>query len=725
MKTKNLRFGGGAIAVAAALATGSTAFAQQTTDDEIVVTAQRRAENIQDVPASISAFTAESIRELNVQNVGDIADAIPNVIYQDNGLVARFNIRGITLNDTSEGNESPIGLYIDNSYFGYTGAGRAAIFDIERVEVLRGPQGTLYGRNTTGGLTHFISAEPTEELSGYASLQYGRFNSLILEGAISGQIVPGLRARLSLKSNTDDGFQENVAPGPRNGEAWGVTDELSGRLQFAADLGDATEVLLNLHATEADGTNVGYGHFGLRDPSDPVNVECSVSASLSGACEDFAGFRDPNADPTRIYSNIEPGPNQVSTNGGFVRITHDFGAITLTSQTSFENAEKLITEDADSSPNLLAEGTSTLDGQQFTQELRLNGEAGNSNWVLGLFYYQDDRDAAFFIEPGAIQTNHSNLTTDSIALYGDIQHNLTERLTLSAGLRYTRDDREHTGWFDDFFGFSGNQIPFSFDLTDESVTGRLVLSYDVSDDVMWYASVSTGAKSPAFNTLIATSDPDPNQAAPSDPEEITAYEIGFRSQLLDRRLRLNASAFVYDYRGMQQTFSPPGERTPRLANIDSADIRGLEIEATFNPIAALELSAILAFNDNEISSPGTVFDGNSLATSPETSYRVGAAYDFELGTGGILRVAGDYRWQDDVFFAPDNDPFETQQAYGIANAVVSWRPASGAFMVEAFGDNLFDEEYFSHSFAFRGFGGMNNAVWGRPLTYGVRVRADF
>jgi outer membrane receptor protein involved in Fe transport len=142
-------------------------------------------------------------------------------------------------------------------------------------------------------------------------------------------------------------------------------------------------------------------------------------------------------------------------------------------------------------------------------------------------------------------------------------------------------------------------------------------------------------------------------------------------------------------------------------------------------VPALELGAFLALNDNEISAPGTVFDGNTLATSPKTSYRINAAYDFDLASAGELRVSGDYRWQDDVFFAPDNDPYETQGAYGVANAVISWRPRSGEFSIDAFGDNILNEEYFVHAFTFRGFGGMTNAVWGRPRTYGLRLRADF
>jgi len=692
---------------------------EQQVSGDILVTAQRRSENIQDVPASVSAFDSATLRNLNVQNIGDVVQAIPNVIYQDNGLVARYNIRGITLNDTSEGNESPIGLYIDGTYFGFTGASKASIFDVARVEVLRGPQGTLYGRNTTGGLVSVISVEPTDELDGYASVQYGRFNQLIVEGAVGGPLSAAARVRISGKANVDDGFQENVEDGKR----WGKTKEFSGRFQLSLGNKDQTELLLNLHGTASDGRNIGYGHFGLRNPAN--GTECSVELSRSGACESFAGFRDPSPHPTRVYSAMPPLRQNVDSYGGFVRFTHDFGSMTLVSQSAYENVSKFLTEDADSSPTFLAEGSTLLEGEQFTQELRLNGQSGNLDWLVGAFYYDDRREAGFFIEPGAFRTNTSVLATQAFSFFGDVQAKLSDTLKLSAGLRYTTDRKVHSGNFDDFFGFSGNLVQFRFENRYKKLTGRLVLSYQPNDDVLLYASASTGGKSPAFNTLIATADPDPNQAAPSDPEEITALEVGLKSDLFDKALRLNLAAFYYDYRGIQQTFSPPNSRTPKLANLGKARIYGAEAEAVLQPFQGLQIGAQIGFQSNKIESDFDTFDGNRLATTPEFSGRYFISYEADLGSSGFLNVGGSYRHQSKVFFAPDNDPYETQDAYGIADASIGWTTASGAFNVEAFGDNLFDERYAVHSFAFRGFGGVNNVVWGRPRTYGVRAKFSF
>lgn len=725
MRTHLRTVGASTLVVACAYASPSLAQSETTENTagnaqrDIIVTAQRRGESIQDVPASISAFGTEALRELNVQNIGDIARAVPNLAWQDNGLVARYNIRGITLNDTSEGNESPIGLYIDNTYFGFVGASKAALFDLDRVEVLRGPQGTLYGRNTTGGLTSFFSVEPTAQVDGYVSAQYGRFNQFILEGAVGGAIADKVRVRISGKSNRDDGFQTNVVDGSK----WGRTRELSGRFQLAVDISPDTELLFNIHGTDTDSRNVGYGFFGIRNPTD--GTECSVELSLTGACVNSGGFRDPDPDPTRIFSNSPPLAADIDSYGGFVRLTHDFGSVTLTSQTAYENVSKFLAEDADSSPISIAEDSTSLEGEQFTQELRLNGASGNVDWVAGLFYYEDERNIGFFIDPGSFRTNASKLKTSSIAAYADVQFKATEKLTISAGLRYTHDDKRHTGNFDDFFGFSGNLIPFEFDDKYDSVTGRLVLSYEASPDALFYASVSTGGKGPAFNTLLATADPDPNQAAASEPEEITAFEAGFKTELFDRKLRLNGAAFYYDYSGIQQTFTPPNERTPRLANIGSADVYGAELEASLRPVPEFELFSNISILRNEIDSVDPTFDGKQLATSPRFSARVGGSYIFDLGNAGSLKVGADYRYQSKVFFAPDNDPYETQEGYGVANALVSWTAENDRLVIEGFADNVFDQEYAVHAFTFRGFGFNTNVVWGRPVTYGIRTRYDF
>ena len=708
------------IAVGISGFTVSSALAQDTNViEEIVVTAQRRTEAVQSIPATVNTLDSTEIRSSNLQNAGDIALRFPNMIYQDNGLVARFNIRGVTLNDTSEGNESPIAIYSDDVYRGFLSASKAALFDLERVEILRGPQGTLYGRNATGGLTHFISREPTDEFEGYGQVQYGRFSQFVFEGAAGGPISDNVRFRLSAKGTTNDGTQENLVDDTR----WNRTKERAVRFQLAADVSDQTGVLFSFQTTNVDGSHFGYGHFGILDPQ--TGEICSIERSLAGACTSQGEFQVADPDPTEVFSEYGPPEKSIDYLGGHIRVKHNFGSVTLTSISAYQDVEKSLQEDADSQPAFIAEGATFMDGESFSQEFRLNGETENWNWVGGVYYYYEDRNAGFIIEPYGAVTNNSNLRTDSIAAYVDVQTNLTGTTRLSAGLRLTQDEKRHTGTFDDFFGFSGNLVSFDTGSKEDRLTGRVVVDWRFADSSLAYASFSTGFKSPAFNTLLATANPNPLQAAPSEPETILAYEVGIKRNILGGRGLLNVSGFFYDYEGIQQTFSPSDTRTPQLANVGDANVFGLEAELALVPAEGWELNASIGLLDNEIESSESMFDGNQLASSPDFSFGLLAAYTYPIGNSGSLRFQAEYRYQSDILFAPDNDPFEAQEGYGLANLFVSWSSQNEKYQIEGFANNVLDEEYLVHSFVFRTFGFMNNGIWGLPRTYGVRAVVNF
>ena len=281
--------------------------------EEVLVTAQKRTESVQEIPLTVTAFDADAIRDEGLQNVEDVAALIPNMQLQNNGLLSRFSLRGVNLNSLSDASESPIAIYTDGVYLGSSSNFRSSLFDLERIEVIRGPQGTLYGRNAIGGLVHFISKEPTEELEGYASIQYGRFNKLIAEGGIGGPVTDRVRARLSVKFDTDDGYQTNIA----DGSDWAETESIAGRFQLAIDLTDRAEVLFNIHGFDANNTSPGYGLFGNRDPADPTFATvCTITQVFGNACVDEVGERG-TGDPTKANSsNAAPKYNKEQYGGG-------------------------------------------------------------------------------------------------------------------------------------------------------------------------------------------------------------------------------------------------------------------------------------------------------------------------------------------------------------------------------------------------------------------------
>ena len=706
--------------------------------EEVVVTAQKRTESVQEVPLTVTAFDTDAIRASGLQNVEDVAALIPNLQVQDNGILARFSLRGINLNSLSDASESPIAIYNDGVYLGSSSNFRSSLFDLERIEVIRGPQGTLYGRNATGGLLNFISKEPTDEFEGYASVQYGRFNELIAEGAVGGPIGDNVRARISVKGDIDDGYQTNVV----DGSDWAETDAISGRFQLAIDLSNDIEVLFNIHGFDTDNISPGYGLFGNRDPSDPTLLTmCSIDQIFSNACVDETGERG-TGKPTKIQSSNQPPSNNREQYGGFVRITWNVNDnVTVTSLTAYEDISKDHNEDGEGSISQELTVGAEAEYDQWSQELRLNGAYDAFDWVAGFYYFKSDAGAVgragFSIpEPDPLfLLADSTVDTEAWAVFADVKYAVTEQINISAGLRYTDEEKHHDGEnvFPAFFGAAPAVIDFS--AKEDLVTWRAAADWSVTADAMLYFNFSTGFKSPGFNTQYIFST-DPFAASASDREDVDAFEIGLKSYLFDKRVLFNVAGFYYDYQGLQQILTVPSPtpapgggtlNTPVLSNVEQADILGAEIEFSFVPSDRWEFSATLGVMDTEVDDPDPGFDGNKVAAAPELNYTLLGRHHVPLGGLGTATLQVSYRWQDDVYFGVDNDPLEIFDSYGVANARLIWRSADERYTLEGFVDNLADEEYFVHAFSSSGGTGVVGSVgiWGLPRTYGVRARIDF
>ena len=718
------------------------AYAQDAADsedsaNEIVVTAQRREENIQDVPLSIAAVSGDRIEELAITTPAQLFSQIPNVKFQmptgSSGFPI-FNIRGVTLLDFSDSNEASVAVYADDVYFGSPAVQNQQFFDVQRVEVLRGPQGTLYGRNATGGLVNVLARRPTDDFEGSLTARYGSDNEYALEGVVSGPFSDSARGRLAIRTGGRDGWQTNVFNGHELG---GIDTSFAARGLVEIDATESLSLVGNIHYSLFEGSEDGRAFFGARVPGSTPSVRCTTDQILSSACVNSQNFSDPDPDPTHVYSEEDDLPARVENVGGWLRADWNLGFADLTSITSYDIAEKLDTLDADQSPS--PAGRLTLvyntDHEQWSQEFRLAGDTERLNWILGAYYYADTRFFTATLTRLAGSGSWADQTVATQAIFGQTTWAATPTFNLTLGARYTWDQRELEG----LAKISSGGLPGTHDgiqqylitrsLDSERLTWRAAADWHFLPDHMLYASASTGFKSGAFNTLLPAADP--NTVQPADPEFITSYEIGLKGDMWNGRLRYDIAAFYSDYESVQAqgTLANP---TPisTLNTIGDATIQGLEASLTAEPIDGLTATFGVGFLETEIhAAPGTSFNGvnlngHELVMAPSVSFNGSLRYEREVGEIGSLYGMTDFQWQDSVFFGPDNLPTEAQEAYGLINFHIGWISPTRDIELSAFVRNAADEEYFIHGVD---SGGATQVgyQWGRPRTWGVQLRHDF
>ena len=705
--------------------------------EEIVVTAQKREQNLQEVPVAITAFTGEAIAQLGFQEPHDIFSQAPNVTFNDEGTIPQFNVRGIQLYDFGDGNEPPVGFYVDEIYFGTLAGQTVGLFDVERIEILRGPQGTLYGRNTTGGLVHVVSRKPSEALEASASFQYGSYDQRIFEAGIGGRLGERARARVAVKYHQDDGWQDNDFTGTK----FAVTDTLAARMMLDIDLTDDISVLMNVHGGDMDNVTQGYGMMGLLDPS--TRAPCSTAAARAGDCVNAVGLPS-HLDPEEAVTDASVLAEDIDTVGGYIKITWMMGETELVSITGYESVDKFFQEDADASTapitsnlNIVTGGAVPLnipafttdynvEAEQFTQEIRLARSSAKSNWVAGVFYYDDDKDRLDFNVPMATAAlgatlgidNESRLATRSWALFGQGDYDLSDQWSVTGGIRYTDETKDLLISND----FQAPAFTDSEHLATNRVTFRMGLSWRPQADTMLYASMATGFKSGAFKTTFAT----PGQAKPAAEEQLTNYELGLKSTLLGERMRLNAAFFYSDYEDFQvQTVTTiNGVPGSILANAGDVDIVGMELEAVIAATADLELLVGVGWLDGEVESDNPLFHEKEPGLAPGISLNALARYTFPVDMfGGNLSLSSSVSYLGDYFITPENQPTMVQDAHALWNARLRWTSASERFSIEGFVDNIRDEEYAIGAFSVGDFA-YNAFIWGKPRWAGIRIAID-
>ena len=797
--------------------------------EEIVVVAQKREQNLQDVPIAISAFTGAQMDALGVSESFDIATFAPGVHISGNlaGQNTQFSIRGVTQNDFNDIIEAPNAVYLDEGYIAVAQAQTFAVFDIDRVEILKGPQGTLFGRNATGGLVHFISNSPSfEETSGYLDVEVGQFdtannaNRYVVEGAVGGPLSDTVAARAAFRYSKQDPYLKNLYsnadqlpflgdPGPGSGADLGDDDTMAARLRFAFQPSDDLRMDLSFNYSDSEvstgpyqsKSTLGIAQDHDNNPDTPpelINVintpsnETRLTALLdangndtgldAGADiedgdsflpggggglpgrlapgADFFGYLDPDGDDFTFSGDFAFADQGSTENSGVnFKLAWDFSdSITFTSITDYKNYEKLLFIDVDSAPVNQLANYAAVDADSFTQELRLNGESDRSRWVAGFYYLNIDSQsenglkgpqASFADVFGGVLIDvgtTAQLETDSYSIFGQYEYDISDQLTVIAGLRAMREEKDFglvlgvapsessfvvntspcfSGQLDQCF--PGTGVSYNDDRSESLWAGKLQLTYQVNDDLMLYGGVNRGVKAGSYNAplLGAYFGSGGDAGLPYDSEELTSYEGGFKATLGGGKTRINGTAFYYDYADYQAfLFVGVGGV---VINKD-ADNYGVELEIQTNPVEGLDLILSGSYFDATVKDV-SLRNGSPLPASdvdptyaPEFQVTGLARYSFDA-MGGQMAVQGDVSYSDEYYYNLRNFDADIFDSYTVVNAQISY--ANNGWLATLAARNLTDERPGIQGFDLATLCGCNEVAYKAPRYYALSLRKEF
>ncbi|MBO9695948.1 MAG: TonB-dependent receptor [Sphingopyxis sp.] len=664
--------------------------------DEIVVTAEKREENLQNVPIAVTAMTGETLTATGISNVEDLQFFVPGVSITNDSM-AIINIRGIGTSAFGVATDPSTTVHYDGVYIARPTTSYQDMFDVERIEVLRGPQGVLFGRNSAGGTLNIVSKMPSRELSGTLGVTVGNYDKRTLSGTISGPLSDTARARLTLVKNDRAGIYRDVVTGRR----YQNEDNFAGRLTVAIEPADNLEIVLRADASKDRET----GYPSIRD---------TYPASFAAAGATIPTRRNEVAFDT-------PPRYDVDAWGVSSTIGYDAGAVALKSITAWRDSEVVQVLDVDATDLFLRNIEFFERSRTFTQELQLlSNDDGALRWILGAFYLNEKgRDEIRILEPGRALAIPESNTTNAVALFGQATYEIVPRARLTAGLRYSYEKKDFA------FRVLMNGAQADSGRTSASWTAwtpKFGIDYDLTDDVMAYASATRGFKSGGFQL---------GDGKPFLPEYLWSYEVGIKSTLLDRRLRANLSAFYYDYTNLQVVQYINGVAS--TTNAGQATIKGLELELMAKPAERLSLSSTLAYLDARYDvyfDQGTSLEGNRLPNAPRWNLTFGAEYSAPLGDLGDLVLRADVAWRDGVFFKPNNDPRYAGTGNTLLNGRIAWQPADKKWEVALYGRNLTNERYASYKAVGTDVTGVSNpdlpqTVFGEPRQYGIQLRHFF
>jgi iron complex outermembrane receptor protein len=651
------------------------------TVDEVVVTAQKREERLQDVPVSATVIGQERIDSAQIANGSEIARLTPNlrVSVLGNQDQPKFSMRGVATAEFNLNAVSPTGVFYDEVYIGASFLGGPQLYDMERVEVLRGPQGTLFGKNTTGGAVNFITAKPQFDPSFDITGEAGTNESYHVDGSVGGPLSETIAARFSFSASKSDGWQENVNPA---GQDLSSIDSQAARLALRFKDED-TDIILRVFASRSSPKAIGPINYGLfPGGTNAFGINPRVNPFNGKKFDAHQGAYD------------RSGDIEVEGQGGYLTVNQDIGPVTLTSITSYIEGSFLNLVDGDGSIGDLLHIDFYSDTREISQDLRIaTNFDGPANFIAGVYYFEDDVDVRtlYRLFGGAAIFNQTyNQKRQSVAVYADGDWDLTDHLTLYGGLRWTTDE----GTVSNFTvtPLIATQPDISYE--DSDPTGRIGLRWKITDNLMAYAQYARGYRSSAINGGALTNPADLNVA---EPETLDSYEAGLKGSLADGRVRFAASIFAYDFTN-QQFINVVGIGNQQLVNAGQSTIVGAEFEAAVAVTSNLDLTVGLGLLDSEyetLTLNGSDLSGNELIEAPNISANFGADFHTPL-FGGELRIHADASYVGDQYYSAYNDtpPYNLLHAdsFWESNARVGFRPGQGKFEVFAWIKNIGDND---------------------------------
>ena len=728
--------------------------------DEVVVTARKREESLQETPISIIAFSDARLETLHVEDLMDLGVKLPNVNLSGAGGAgsanASFYIRGLGSGARNSPNtEGSVGVYIDDAYYGKTDGAVFDVVDVQSIEVLRGPQGTLFGRNSTAGAIRYVTKKPSfEGFEGKVKATLGEFDRRDLKAAVNIPLSETFATRISVASLNRDGYVSNMI----DGSSLGSIDTTAVRASFAFMPSDHLGINLTVDSTDSDSTGVPVVATSVRNDGAGIwgAPFSAVEDEINTAEYGFSHENTPTDDFFETYGAGEHFVDREST-GVNLTIQYDFNNnISLKSVTTVRKMDAKTGYDMDGVVADLVDRTTDREIDVKTQEFQLSGATDNVEWIAGLFYLEDEitskerqlrmtydrpRDMPFSTGlegAGSIQVVDPHYT-ESTAVFGQMTYSMSESHAITAGLRYTEDKKRQSV-------FSGRQNDAFSDAPLESrtsgswdaVSGLISYEWNVSDDIFAFATYSRGFRAGGLTdegpTQVVNGVPE-FVSATYDPEYIDNYEIGIRADLLDKRLRVNMTAFFMDATDLQMTeVLEAGSSDTVTRNAGKATINGIEGEITAALNEYVTLGLDFGFLDTRIDDApppsGTglipVQVGDNLTNAPESSYSVNLDFVFPL-TSGALAANVNYGWKDDFTTFPG--VLSDVDSYGLLGFDITYQSNSN-WSVSVFGTNMTDEEY---ARVVMDIGGTDyaNALGfrmvepGRPRELGVSLKYEF
>ena len=706
----------GSVMMAGGVAAAGTSGAQTAELEEIIVTAQKRAERMQDVPVSISALSSAALKEQGIGRVEDFATAMPSVYIDMRNLrTTAIAIRGIVSETNNPGVDQGVGVYVDGVYMGRPTTINNSLFDLERIEVLRGPQGTLYGKNTIAGAINFITRKPGEALRGDLSASFGNYDALRANASLSGPVVPGkLFVGVSGGIDRRDGLVTNMMTGTDLDDM----DSVSGRLTAVYSENEDFELVVRVDAAR-DRTNSGA-------------MDILDNGALSGSpIADASGW------DRKVLQDADTVQNR-DVFGASAEVNWSPGAGKITSITAYREFDWFNFADNDyTALDYLGSGI-TEKQHQFSQELRYaSPDMGPLTYVVGAYFFQQRlaTDAAarigvdFGIYPEQVTGNIlATVKTQSLAGFGQAVYRVTDKFSVTAGLRYTWEKKKviHSQIGDPYELLQVTMPERRFDRSEDDFSPSLSLSYKWTDKVLTYATVSRGFKSGGYNVFSVT----PADNAEYEPEFVTSYEIGLKSDLMDNRLRFNASAYYLRYKDLQvnQLLLVNGVPQYQTSNAARARSQGIELELTARPVAGLDLSASYSYLDanfldyENATSSGDDFTGNAMVKAPKHNISLSAQYMVPVTDALSLTVRGELTHRSRVFFEPDN--IYSQGDVTLVNSRIGISSVQG-WSLFLWGRNLTNKDYAILSSDGVIIPGQQAVALAAPRTYGLEARFAF